>query len=110
MCASDGLTELATDAGTRQATRVRQPIEEDLALDTGIIRAQWFRCVDHCDKRNPGVAIGHQEKIIRRIESHLVGAKVSTTRSGTYALGNHIGVARHASNDRADLCARARIK
>src|SRR5262249_31646133 len=91
MYARDVLTEGAGDAGTGRARNRpggRRAIKEYLELDTGITCACWIGCVNQGDKRNTGVAIGHQQNVVPRIKGRLVGAKVSTvySRPGAAAL------------------------
>src|SRR5207245_11149783 len=81
MCARDAGLAGAEDAGTGGASRTRQPIEEYLELHAGIIQARRLCCVDEGGKRNTGVAIGHQENIVCRIERCFVGAKISAVYS-----------------------------
>src|SRR5437899_3691628 len=81
MCARDAGLAGAEDAGTGGASRTRQPIEEYLELHAGIIQARRLCCVDEGGKRNTGVAIGHQENIVCRIERCFVVAKISTVYS-----------------------------
>src|SRR2546427_12985792 len=85
MCAGDAGLAGAEDAVTGGASRTRQPIEEYLELHAGIIQARRLCCVDEGGKRNTGVAIGHQENIVCRIERSFVGAKISTVYSAPAA-------------------------